>query len=103
MEGFFIEMGTYKNFKNEFVIQQGQIEKYFYFVHTGVHRAFVLNNGSDVSVGFAYNGDFSGAYESFLEQGPSDWNIQAITDTVVLRITFDNLMEMFDKYKSVER
>lgn len=89
--------------KNEFSIRRGETEKYFYFVHRGVLRAFVMINDADVSVGFSYDGDFSGAYDSFLDQKPADWNIQALTDAELLRISFNDLMEMFDRYKSLER
>ena len=89
--------------KNDYIIKSGQTEKHFYFVHRGVLRAFVLNRGQDVSIGFSYDGDFSGAYDSFLSQSPSDWNIQALTDGEILKISFSDMMEMFDHYKSVER
>lgn len=89
--------------KNEFIVKAGQIEKYFYFVHSGVLRGFVLNNGTDVSIGFTYDGEYSGAYESFLAQIESDWSIQALTDCEILKISYGDLMEMFDRYKSVER
>jgi len=89
--------------KGDYIIQVGQVEKYFYFVHEGVIRAFLINNGVDVSVGFTYNGDFSGAYDSFLEQKPADWSMQATSEAELLRISYSDLMEMFDRYKSVER
>lgn len=89
--------------KGDFTIQPGQVEKYFYFVHSGVLRASILNKGEDVSIGFSYDGDFSGAYDSFLQQQPTDWCLQALTDSEALRITYRDLMDMFDKYKSVER
>lgn len=94
---------TKKIKKGEYIIRPGQTEKYFYFVNKGVMRAFVLINGVEVSVGFSYDGDFSGAYDSFLDQKPSDWNIQAISEVGLLRIGFHDLMEMFDRYKSFER
>lgn len=89
--------------KNDFTIRQGQIERYFYFVNNGVLRAYTLNDGVEVSIGFSYNGEYSGAYDSFLEQSPSDWNMQAIVDTDFLRINFSDMMEMYDKYKAIER
>lgn len=89
--------------KGEYIIRSGQTEKYFYFVHAGVMRAYVLINGVEVSVGFSYDGDFSGAYDSFLDQKPSDWHIQAISEVELLRINYADLMEMFDRYKSLER
>lgn len=89
--------------KGDYIIQVGQTERYFYFVHSGMLRAFMINNGVDVSVGFTYDGDFSGAYDSFLEQRPADWSMQATTTTELLRIGYSDLMKMFDLYKSVER
>ncbi|MEO1051582.1 MAG: Crp/Fnr family transcriptional regulator [Bacteroidota bacterium] len=90
--------------KGEFLIKEGQIEKYFYFVWKGVLRAYIMKeDGTDVSVGFSYNSDYSGAYDSFLGQFPTDFNIHAISDTLLLKISYADLMEQFDKYKSVER
>lgn len=89
--------------KGDYIIRVGQVEKYFYFVHSGVLRAFLINDGIDISVGFTYDGDFSGAYDSFLQQQPADWSMQATTDSELLRIGYDDLMLMFDRYKSVER
>lgn len=89
--------------KGDFIIRIGQVERYFYFVHQGMLRAFMLNDGQDISVGFTYDGDYSGAYDSFLEQRPADWSMQATTKAELLRIGYDDLMEMFDRYKSVER
>lgn len=89
--------------KNDTIIKPTQIEKYFYFIHSGVLRASILNNGEDISVGFSYNGDYSGAYDSFLDQKPTDWTIEALINSEALRISYEDLMAMFDKYKSVER
>jgi CRP-like cAMP-binding protein len=89
--------------KNDFTIRQGQIERYFYFVNNGVLRAYTIDDGVEVSIGFSYNGEYSGAYDSFLEQTPSEWNMQAIVDTDFLRISFLDMMEMYDKYKAIER
>ena len=89
--------------KNDFIIRAGHVERHFYYIDEGVLRAYVLNNGMDVSIGFSYHGDFSGAYASFLRQEPSDWNIQALANVTGLKISYNDLMAMFDKYKSVER
>lgn len=89
--------------RGDYIIKIGQIERYFYFVHDGMLRAFMINKGQDISVGFTYNGDFSGAYDSFLQRQPADWSMQATTDSNLLRIGYDDLMAMFDRYKSVER
>ena len=100
----FSQHWSYKNYdKGAFIIQPPSVERYFYFVYSGVFRAFVINQGADISIGFSYNGDYSGAYDSFLSQSPTDMYIQALSDAHVLRITYQSLMTMFDKYKWVER
>ncbi|ELR72955.1 cAMP-binding protein [Fulvivirga imtechensis AK7] len=89
--------------KREYIIKEGQTEKYFYFVYRGVLRGYTTKDGDEISIGFTYDGDYSGAYDSFLAQQPSDFSMQAITDCELLRISYTDLMAMFDKYKSAER
>jgi len=89
--------------KNDYLIKAGEVEKYFYYVHDGVLRAYILNNGNEVSIGFSYNGDYSGAYDSFLDQKTTDFYLETITDIKMLRIHFDDLMRLFDQFKSMER
>lgn len=94
---------TLKAKRNEHLTQIGKVEHYFYFVHDGVLRGYSFNDGNEVTVGFSYNGDYSGAYDSFLEQTPSDFAIQAISDADLLRIHYTDLMKLYDKYKCMER
>jgi CRP-like cAMP-binding protein len=89
--------------KNEYLTKGGQIEKYFYFVNSGVIRLFGEREDNEINVGFTYNGEFSGIYDSFLSQTPTDLFLQAITDCEVLRISYQDLMSQFDMYKSIER
>lgn len=89
--------------RGEVVTRAGDVEHYFYHVYEGVLRGFQLNNGHDYSFGFSYNGDFSGVFDSFLDQSEATWNLEALKKSIVLRIHYRDMMEMFDRYKSVER
>ncbi|HNP18379.1 MAG TPA: Crp/Fnr family transcriptional regulator [Fulvivirga sp.] len=89
--------------KDDYLIKEGQIEHYFYFVFDGVLRAFATKDGDEICIGFSYNGDFSGAYDSFLAQTKSEFAIQALTKSTLLKINRENLFLLFDKYKSIER
>ncbi|QSE98285.1 Crp/Fnr family transcriptional regulator [Fulvivirga lutea] len=89
--------------KDEFVLKAGQVEGYFYFVFEGCHRLFGDRDGEEINVGFSYNNEFSGVYDSFLAQQPSEAYLQSISESVTLRISYDDLMQQFDKYKSIER
>ena len=79
--------------KGDFIIKYGQVEKYFYFVHHGVVRAFIQKDDQEVSVGFSYDTEFTGAYDSFLAQQPTDFYIEAITEASLLRITYHDFNE----------
>ncbi len=102
-EDFISHWRKFSLVKNEVITRPGEIEHYFYYVHDGVMRGYILNGDTDVSIGFSYHGEFSGAFDSFLGQEPSDFGIESITETVGLKIHFDQLMAMFDKYKNAER
>ena len=81
----------------------GQVEDYFYYVHDGVVRVYALKDGEDISIGFSYNGDYTGAYDSFLTRAPSEWYIEAIAPTRLLNIDYNALSYLFDQYKAAER
>ncbi|UXP32717.1 Crp/Fnr family transcriptional regulator [Reichenbachiella agarivorans] len=102
-EDFSVRWTPFSLKKGEYMIAEGKIEKYFYFIHSGVLRAFFRKDGHESNIGFTYDGDYSGAYDSFLDQKVADWNIEALSDVVGLRISYVDLMAMYDAYKSVER
>jgi CRP/FNR family transcriptional regulator, anaerobic regulatory protein len=89
--------------KGEYLIKEYQIETSFYFVFDGVLRAYAIKNGEEICIGFTYNGDFSGAYDSFLAQSKSEFAVQALSKCLLLKISREDLMTQFDAYKSIER
>lgn len=89
--------------KGEFISEAGKVENYFYYVEKGVLRAYFIKDGQDRSVGFTYDGDYSGAYDSFLTRKPSLFYLEALTDCKLYRISKSDLELMYDKHKDVER
>ncbi|MDN5215627.1 Crp/Fnr family transcriptional regulator [Fulvivirgaceae bacterium BMA12] len=89
--------------KNEFLIKKGMVEKHFYFVNKGVLRAYHIKDGEEICIGFTYDNDFSGGYDSFLTEKPTQFYIQALVDSELLAISREDMNLMFDRYKSVER
>ncbi len=89
--------------KNDHITRIGQIEDYFYYVHKGVLRGYAVKDDEDYSVGFTYYGDFSGVFDSFLDRSPSWFGIQALTDSELLRISYTDMMALFDESHDSER
>jgi len=73
--------------KNDFLLREGQTEKYFYFVEQGILRYWTLDGEDrEITIRFAMEGEFAGSYLSLKTQGSSLFCIQAIETTVVWRI-----------------
>ena len=89
--------------KGEYLIRKNRVENFFYYIDSGVTRALTLHGDQDVSLGFSYNGDFSGAYDSFIDRKPSWFGIQAISDCSGLRIGYNEFMQLFDESHQIER
>ena len=89
--------------KNTIVTEVGQTEPYFYYVHEGLIRGYFLKNGMEYNMGFSYNGEYSGIYDSFITRQPSTWTLETITDTRGLRIGYADLMQLLDDHKFMER
>ncbi len=90
--------------KNTIIVSEGDTDPYFYFVIKGVHRLYYLTpNGEEITLGFSFDNNFSGAYDSFITKTPSKIYFQTLTDTEVLAISYNDMMHLFDSYKVFER
>lgn len=86
----------FKFFKKGSVITAfGQVEHYLSFVEDGVVRYFVPGEENDLTLHFAFGKEFISAYDSFLSRTPSEYALQALTDTSVWRIRYDKLQEVY--------
>lgn len=89
--------------RNTIITNFDQVEHYFYYVHTGLVRGYFLKNGVEYNMGFSYDGEYSGVYDSFISQQPSTWTLETINRTVGLRIEYHALMQLLDDHRLMER
>lgn len=90
--------------KDSFITEANQSEHYFYFILSGVQRLYYLTPaGQEVTLGFTFEGDFSGVYDAFLQQVPARCFLQNLTDTEALCINFVDMDELFATHRSMER
>ncbi|MDR2969931.1 MAG: Crp/Fnr family transcriptional regulator [Tannerellaceae bacterium] len=82
--------------KNEYLLRQGETEKYFYFVEQGILR-YWTPDGEDreITVHFAMEGEFAGSYRSMKKGEPSRFHIQAIGKAVVWRMERKHLAGIY--------
>ena len=77
--------------KREYVLKAGHVDRFIYFITSGLLRAFYDKDDQEVSSWFMKEGDVIVSIESFYDQQKSYESIQAIEDTELFFIDFDEL------------
>lgn len=88
--------------KGDYVLNQNQVEKYITFLYLGSIRAFQLQDDDDISLDFRFSGDIITAYTSYISQKPSPVAIQALSDSIVIKIHKDSIEQLYEKHHSFE-
>lgn len=77
------------------LLQAGKVENYLSFIEAGVVRYFIPLEDKDLTFGFTFAGAFTSAYDSFLTQMPSHYAVQALSHTVLWRISKKDLEDIY--------
>ncbi len=82
-------------------LKLGDIENHISFIISGVVRLYIPKNdpAKEITFGFCFKEQFISAYDSFLTRKPSLYELQTLTDTIVLSITYDDLQEVYKTTK----
>lgn len=74
--------------RNDFLAKEGEVNDYIFFVEDGLFRYWAFNNQKkEITFSFSKNGEFMNS--SYLRHAtlPSKFNIQALRNSIVWRIT----------------
>jgi len=85
--------------KKAVFLEINTIENHISFIESGVVRLFIPkeNPEKEITFGFSFKDQFVSAYDSFLTQTPSAYQLQALTETTILSITYDDLQAVYKK------
>ena len=74
-----------------------EIENHISFIESGVVRLYIPkeNPEKEITFGFSFKNQFISAYDSFLTQKPSAYQLQALTETTLLSITYNDLQAVY--------
>lgn len=75
--------------KDEFLVRHGEVCRQLYFGSRGLLRHYYLHEGRDTTRYFAPENQFATALSSFLTGQPSIEQVQALEETALLRIGYD--------------
>lgn len=76
--------------RKEFLLKVGHVCRNIYFVDQGILRRYYLKDDREISSAFAMENELCFCPASFFSQQPGIENIQAVEDSVVYSITFDD-------------
>ena len=87
--------------KKTVFLKINQIENHISFIESGVVRLFIPkeNPEKEITFGFSFKDQFVSAYDSFLTQKPSLYQLQTLTDTSILSITYKDLQAVYKTTK----
>lgn len=81
--------------KKSIILPQGKKENYLSFIEKGIIRMCIPKETDDLTFSFEFEGNFTSAYSSFLTQEPSEYQIEAITETILWSISYADLQEIY--------
>lgn len=82
--------------KGDFFVKQDKVCQHIAFVVKGTLRTFYINNKAEETTScFCIENNFTTSYKSFILQHPSNLSIQAIEDTQLLAIDYNNLQNLY--------
>lgn len=90
-------------YKNEYLLNEGNICRKLYFLERGALRGFYNVEGKEITHWFAFENDFVTSFHSFITGEASVENIQFIENSVLWGITKSELTGLLNKYHEIER
>lgn len=108
LRNLFKEIGLAENHLNEFkkimafkkvakkecLIQEGTICTFIGIVLSGSLRSFVRADDNEFNNDFYFENSFISAYTSFLTQQPTNCNIEALSDSEIVYISYDQYLKL---------
>ncbi len=87
--------------KNDYLLQQGQVEKKYWFIESGFIRSYIIDTeGNDITFNLYGAKDVVIDYASMFFFAPSKENVQALTECTCWEISYEDFQEMFNTINS---
>jgi CRP-like cAMP-binding protein len=81
--------------KKSVILKMGEKENYLSFIEKGIVRKCIPQEFDDLTFEFGFANNFVTAYEYFLTQEPSTYQLETITDTVLWSMSFNDLQTIY--------
>ena len=86
--------------KKTVFLKSGTVENKISFIISGIVRFYILKTdpAKEITFGFCFKKQFISAYDSFLTRKPSLYELESLTNTTVLSISYDDLQEVYNTF-----
>ncbi len=88
--------------KNHYLLRQGRIPDYLWFISEGSVRVFYEHDGKEITSWIYNKGRIATAYGSFFSRKSSYDNIQCTEDCVLIRISYDKLQALYKTHPAMQ-
>lgn len=87
--------------KKSIFLKNGAIENYISFIEQGGVRLFIPKEDEEkeITFGFCLQGEFISAYDSFLTQTPTLYQLETLMDTTLWSISYTDLQDVYKTTK----
>lgn len=89
--------------KGALLLKAGQVSRLANYVEKGLLRAFEVKSDKEFTRGFFAEGEVSIALKSFENQIPSLEYVEALEDTSVIYLIYDDLQYIFSNYPEADK
>lgn len=97
----YLKTKTYK--AKEYFLSKGKICHDIGFINKGCFRTYYLSNGKEINTHFAFDQEFVTDYDSFLQEKPSRYFIQALENTEIVTFHLEALQAAYNQSQNWER
>ena len=88
--------------KVDTILEEGKVCRALYFVEKGMVRQYYYKNQKDVTEHFSFEGRIVFCIESFLKQEPSRLIVEALENTILYAIPYDELHKLMVRNQEME-
>ncbi len=89
--------------RKEVITATNTIEEYFNFIAKGLVRKYFKKEGDEINTQISLQGQMIHSQESFHSQRPSDYTVEAIEDSTLLSISYNDLNKILATNAAMER
>lgn len=97
----FLQVRQIKN--KDILLKEGQICKTLGFINRGIFRTYYLSDGKEINTHFSFENEFVVNYDSFLQETPSKYYIQALEDAEIVSFNLQTLQNAYNQSQNWER